>query len=212
MNRPALVLFDLDGVLAHYRHDVRVNTLAQRTGAHPAQVEAQLFGSGLEYASDLGDFDTDGHVAELAARLDRAVTLEDCLAARAAAMTADDAVLEIAAAVADVAAVAILTNNGLMLRDHLAALCPPLFPLFAGRVFCSAQYRVAKPDPAVFHACLADLGIAAGATLFIDDKPENIDGARRAGLHAHHFTGAPALRAELHRLGLPAGDRPEARA
>lgn len=206
MSRPALVLFDLDGVLAHYRHDVRIATLAQRTGAAPADVEAQLFGSGLEYASDLGDFDTDGHVAELAARLGVPVTLEDCLAARAAAMTADTEVIALATAVAAVARVAILTNNGLMLRDHLGALCPPLFPLFAGRVYCSAQFRIGKPDPQVFAACLRELGVAAADTLFVDDKAENAEGAHRAGLHGHHFTGVASLRAELRRHGLPVPD------
>jgi HAD superfamily hydrolase (TIGR01509 family) len=206
MSVPALVLFDLDGVLAHYRHDIRVDTLAARTGADPAQVEEQLFGSGLEYATDLGDFDAEGHVAELASRLGCAVTLDDCLAARAESMAADPDVLALSTAVAAVARVAILTNNGLMLRDHLPALCPPLFPLFAGRVYCSAQYRVGKPDTAVFAACLHDLGIAAADTLFVDDKAENVEGARRAGLHAHHFTTADALRAELRRHGLPARD------
>lgn len=206
MSAPTLVLFDLDGVLAHYRHDVRVDTLAARTGAHPAQVEAQLFGSGLEYASDLGDFDAETHVAELASRLGCAVTLDDCLAARGAAMAADLEVLVLATAVATAARVAILTNNGLMLRDHLPALCPPLFPLFAGHVYCSAQYRVGKPDPQVFADCLHELGVVAADTLFVDDKAENIEGARRAGLHAHHFITAAALRAELHRHGLPVRD------
>ena len=93
--------------------------------------------------------------------------------------------------------VAVLTNNGLLLRDHLDRMHPPLFPLFAGRVHCSAQYRRSKPDPAIYLDCLAALGVAPEDTLFIDDKAANTDGARSVGLHAHHFTDAAGLRAAL---------------
>src|SRR3546814_15798100 len=67
------------------------------------------------------------------------------------------AMLALAARLARKARGAILTNNNLVLRDHLPRICPPLFPLFADRVFCSAQFRLAQPDPAIFHSCLHKL-------------------------------------------------------
>src|SRR3546814_6653213 len=103
----------------------------------------------------------------------------------------------------DVCSSDLLTNNNLLLRDHLPAICPPLFPLFDDHVFCSAQFRLAKPDPAIFLQCLGQLGATPAQALFIDDKAENAEGARRAGLRAHHYTGMPALQAWLHGHGLP---------
>jgi putative hydrolase of the HAD superfamily len=197
MPRPALVLFDLDGVLAHYGHEVRVQELAQRIGTSPEAVETALFGSGLEAAADLGEFDAEQVVDELSKRLGLAVSLDDCVAARTAAMQADEAVLALAALASQRAGVAILTNNGLMLRDHLERICPPLFPLFAGRVHCSAQFERAKPDPEIFRECVRKLGATPESTLFIDDKAANADGARAAGLLAHHFRDAAGLEAVL---------------
>ncbi|MFY2762715.1 HAD family hydrolase [Arenimonas sp. MALMAid1274] len=202
MARPALVLFDLDGVLVHYRHVARLQRLAERTGAELDAVSQALFGSGLETRADLGDCSTQDVVDELRQRLGAPVTLDDCLDARAAAMNVDADMLALAAQVARRARVAILTNNGLMLRDHLPRLCPPLFPLFAGTVHCSAQYRRGKPDPQVFLDCARDLGVAPGAVYFIDDKPLNAEGARRAGMAAHAFRDAAGLRADLERLDL----------
>ena len=77
-----------------------------------------------------------------------------------------------------------------------------LFPLFAGRVFCSAQFRRRKPDPAIYLDCLAALGVAPADALFIDDKVANANGARAAGLRAHHYQGSQGLRDALstHRL------------
>lgn len=197
MPRPALVLFDLDGVLAHYGHDTRVRMLAERVGASPEDVEQALFGSGLEAAADLGKYDADEVVKELSERLGKPVSLEDCVVARAAAMQADNEVLALAALAGQRAGIAILTNNGLMLRDHLEQICPPLFPLFAGRVHCSAQYELEKPDAELFRRCVAKLGATPETTFFIDDKAANAEGARNAGLMAHHFQGVPALRDAL---------------
>jgi putative hydrolase of the HAD superfamily len=176
--------------------------LAQRSGASEAEVAQALFASGLERDADLGLYDARGQVAEFAARLGRAITLGDCVDARCAAMSADAGVLALAAAAARRARVAILTNNNLLLRDHLPRICPALFPLFDARVFCSAEFRLAKPDPAIFAACAAALGVAPGDVLFVDDKAENAEGARRAGLHAHHHRDLPSLRAALRGHGL----------
>ncbi len=201
MSAPGLVLFDLDDVLAHYDHATRVATLATRVGATTSAVQAALFDSGLERATDLGQVATDEHFADLTRRLRTPVSLQDGVAARAAAMTVDTTVLRIATAVATRARVAILTNNGLFLRDHLQAMCPSLFPLFAGRVFCSAQFGIGKPDPDIFLRCLALLDATPAQTLFIDDKAANAEGARRAGLAAIHHTNAAALAAALARQG-----------
>lgn len=197
MNRPALVLFDLDEVLVGYDHAARIAHLAQATGTTPEATHDALYASGLERDADRGLFDGAQTLAEFSRRLGADVALGDWVAARRAAMQPRPEVLALAHAAARHARVAILTNNGLLLRDHLHAMHPPLFPLFAGRVFCSAQFRLSKPDPAIYRACLAELDVAPADALFIDDKADNAKGARKAGLHAHHFTGADGLRAAL---------------
>src|SRR3546814_18571161 len=70
-------------------------------------------------------------------------------------------------------------------------------------MFWSGQCRQAKSDPAIFLQCLGQLGATPAQALFIDDKAENAEAARRAGLRAHHYTGMPALQAWLHGHGLP---------
>lgn len=60
----------------------------------------------------------------------------------------------------------------------------------------SCEMGVAKPDPAFFDAAVDMIGAAAGEVLFIDDRSENVDGARQAGLPAeqwHVREGHPAL-------------------
>jgi putative hydrolase of the HAD superfamily len=192
-----VVLFDLDDVLVDYRHDVRCHTLGGRIGRDADAVHAALFGSGLERRADLGLVDAAGVAAALSATLGVQVTVEDCIEARAASTTARPALLAIVAALATRVRLAILTNNGLLVRDRFAEICPPLASHFADRVHCSAMYGLAKPEPALFAACARALCVAPSRVLFIDDKAGNAAGAAQAGMSAHHYRDTAGLQAAL---------------
>ena len=202
MKRPACVLFDLDHTLVHYDHAVRVRTLAERCGVDAERVMDALTHSGLERDSDLGLFDAEGHARELSRRLGVPVSLDDCIAARAASMAPIDETIALARDVACHARVAILTNNGLMVRERLRELCPALSPLFDGRVFCSAEFGVGKPDPAIFLRSAERLGLPPVEILFIDDKAANAEAARAVGMDALHYGGPQVLRVSLRERGL----------
>ncbi len=70
------------------------------------------------------------------------------------------------------------------------------------RVFNSFHTGISKRDPECFTRVLADLGIKAEETLFVDDNPGHCDRARNLGIRAHLFTTPKKLRSELLRLGL----------
>ena len=61
----------------------------------------------------------------------------------------------------------------------------------------SYKLGIAKPDPAIFHYALNHLGTAAEETLFIDDKPVNVEAARALGMKAMVYTSFTALRYDL---------------
>ncbi len=83
--------------------------------------------------------------------------------------------------------------------------------------FYSAELGVAKPSPTYFSRIVESLGVAPEQTLFIDDRADNVAGARRAGLQAEVFS-EHAGRAELdrvlarHGLDPDAAEAPEAAA
>jgi putative hydrolase of the HAD superfamily len=71
--------------------------------------------------------------------------------------------------------------------------------------FYSHELGVAKPDAGYFRAVLERIQVPAETVLFLDDRDENVEGARAAGLPAELFPrdgGAVALRAILHRRGV----------
>jgi len=67
-------------------------------------------------------------------------------------------------------------------------------------VVVSCEVGCMKPDPAIFRIALERLGVAAGDSLFVDDRAVNVAGAEAIGMNALHFVGdasVPLLRARL---------------
>jgi len=60
-------------------------------------------------------------------------------------------------------------------------------------VVVSYEVGCAKPDPAIFQLTLDRLRVAAADALFVDDRLDNLEGARRVGLKTLHFAGPQAI-------------------
>jgi putative hydrolase of the HAD superfamily len=59
----------------------------------------------------------------------------------------------------------------------------------------SCEHGVIKPDAAIYQICLDALGCDPQRTLFFDDRPNNVEGARQAGMEAHVFESVEQARA-----------------
>jgi 2-haloacid dehalogenase len=109
--------------------------------------------------------------------------------------------------------VAILTR----LRDRAVGLY--VLSNFSGELFRQARPRFAflewfdglvisgdegviKPDSQIYRVLIDRFGLTPSRTVFIDDREENVAGARVAGLTGIHFRSAFELGSQLERLGL----------
>ena len=67
---------------------------------------------------------------------------------------------------------------------------PRFLPLdYFDGVFVSSDVHMLKPDIRIYEAFLEKYGLNADECLFIDDREDNISGARQAGLNAFRFEG-----------------------
>jgi glucose-1-phosphatase len=73
-------------------------------------------------------------------------------------------------------------------------------------IIVSSSEKIMKPAPIIFERTLERLGLAPHETIFIDDFPHNVEGARAVGMHAIHFTPGIDLVAELAKWGVGGGD------
>ena len=69
----------------------------------------------------------------------------------------------------------------------------------------SYELNMVKPEPGIYHHAVDGLGLTPGEALFLDDRPENVEGALAVGLPAHQFTTWEQFAAhELAQYRLPA--------
>ena len=55
------------------------------------------------------------------------------------------------------------------------------------KVFYSCSVGMRKPESRIFEFVLDEMGFNPSETLFIDDSPQHIEGARSAGINAYHL-------------------------
>jgi glucose-1-phosphatase len=77
----------------------------------------------------------------------------------------------------------VLTNTSACHQATWTRAYPVLFETFRG-VFASTDLGMRKPERRAFDAVVARIGVDPGRILFFDDMPQNVDGARCAGLQA----------------------------
>ncbi|MGV1835130.1 HAD family hydrolase [Rhizobium rhizogenes] len=69
-------------------------------------------------------------------------------------------------------------------------------------VTVSGDIGLIKPDVAIYERHVKSFGLDPASTIFIDDSLANVEGAKAAGWHAVHFTGAAKLRSDLAAYGI----------
>ena len=89
---------------------------------------------------------------------------------------------------------AILSNMPISVRSHLRSV--KWMPQFDYSCY-SCDVRCAKPELAIYRDCLKGVGADPAATLFLDDREENIEAARKLGIHTIHFADPEQAQKEI---------------
>jgi HAD superfamily hydrolase (TIGR01509 family) len=69
------------------------------------------------------------------------------------------------------------------------------------RIFVSSEMGYRKPERRAFEYVAEAIGVPLNAILFFDDHPDNVEGARAAGLQTVHVRGPADVRAALQAIG-----------
>ena len=91
-----------------------------------------------------------------------------------------------------------------MTKNSVESLHRPNYAVFDVLVFSCVE-AVAKPDRRIYQITLEKLGSEPQQSVFIDDRPDYVQGAKDAGLNAIIFEDFEQVKGELARLGLKVG-------
>ncbi|KZL16604.1 HAD family phosphatase [Pseudovibrio sp. Ad26] len=197
------VIFDMDNVLYDYDHPYRLNVLADMTGKPAEEIDHIVFKGPEENAAEAGTPHTAAeYLSQYQRLLGHPISRETWVKIRRDMMTKWPDMLSHVEAIKQNHEVALLTNNGMMLKDALYEVAPALEPIFGDRGHASAEFGTRKPDPNIYLTVCEKYGFQPEETLFVDDRLDNVEGAREAGLTAYQFTTEPAFASYIRTLGL----------
>ncbi|WP_314246835.1 HAD family hydrolase [Streptomyces kutzneri] len=188
------VLFDMFGVIARVQSPASMAVLERTAGGDPDRFWAAYWAQRPSY--DRGEVTGPGYwqavCAQLGVPLDRRLTEELTAADLAGWSEIDERMVDLLGLLAGRGIVLGLLSN---IPEDLAAryeATQPWLERFAVRGL-SCRIGSAKPEPAAYEWCIRELGLPPGEILFVDDRAENVDAARRLGLQGHVFTSPEEL-------------------
>lgn len=195
--RPAVILFDLGGVLLPFDRERRVRAIAAATGADEDAVRTFM---ALDIHRRLDSGQADEHdLADAFSRFaGRAVASDEACELILSVFESPNAELwALAETLRDRFMVGGFSDNPAWVR-HVFPAGASLDPMF-----WSSELGLAKPSPQAFSAVQARLNLPSEAIVFIDDTLANIEQARRMGWDAIVFVSNAGLIADLAIRGIP---------
>ncbi len=195
------LISDFGGVLMRTRTADSRHALEQRLGLLPNTIEARVFGSDLSLKAMCGE------ISEVAfwQQLERDLDLprfgmngqkfqdqffgEDFL---------DEDLVAFIRSTRPALKTGLISNTWDGLREVLHTRVPIANAFDV--IVVSAEEKIMKPDPRIYHRALARLGVKAEEAIFLDDFIENIDAANALGMIGVHFRSTAQAQRDMRAL------------
>lgn len=180
------IIFDMGNVLLDYNPDAAMQMLGITEKAKPVMLK-ELFGGNEWVQLDLGNISVDEAFESIKQRVPEEyhTDLRKCIDGWDVCMVPVDGAKDFCEFVKSKGfGVYVLSNAHRSFYSYF----PRYFDLdFFDGVVVSADVHTVKPDIKIYKHLLEKYSLIAEECLFIDDRQDNVDGARKAGMNAAQF-------------------------
>ena len=195
-----LIICDFGGVICTFDYRIFCERLARRTGRTADQVFAAVFEDHLQQDFETGRLSGRDYHRAVMARLDVDVPYEEFFPLYGDIFTEIPATCDLLRRLHTRYPLYLLSDTNEIHFEYVRRSVPVLSVF--DEFIVSHQVGVLKPDPRIYEEAVRRSGLPAAACVFMDDRPANVDGAARVGMHAVHFQSPAQVAAELARLGV----------
>ena len=192
------VYFDLGGVIVRTEYQAPRQHLAERLGMEYEDLVKRVFENESSRQASIGQLSEDEHWAAVMRKL--RLPESETQAVREeffAGDIVDFALLDFMRGLRKKYKVGLISNAWSGLRPWIISR---KFEDAFDAMIISAEVGVMKPDARIFQIALEKLGVSPSESVFLDDFPENVVGARAIGMQAIHFIQPEQALEELRQL------------
>ena len=193
--KSSFIYFDLGNVLCTVDEATPATKLAELSGQTRAEVHDVVFGKQHKLLFESGQVSFEEHVRKAIAELGIDLSIEVFTEIYDSALIPSDEMFPLVARIAETHRIAMVSNTSEPHWDYASRFLP--FSSQLDPVIVSYSVGSMKPAPAFYDSLLVQSGVSADRILFVDDLPENIEGARKAGMVGHQFVSRELLEAAL---------------
>ena len=195
-----LIISDFGGVICTFDYRIFCQRLAGRTGRTTDQVFAAAFGDRLQREFETGRLSGPAYHRAVMDRLGADVPYEEFFPMYGDIFTEIPATCDLLRRLHARYPLYLLSDTN---EIHFGYVRETVGILRVFREFIvSYQVGAMKPDPRIYGEALRRSGLPATACVFVDDRPANVEGAARVGMHALLFQSPEQFATELTRLGV----------
>ncbi len=195
------LIFDFGGVLMRTRSGGSRRALEQRLELPPNTIEARVFSSDPSLKAMCGEMSEEElwHALEREFDLPRfGMTPQEFQDEFFAEDFLDEELVALIRSVRPGLKTGLISNAWDGLREVLQTRVPIADAFDV--IVVSAEEKIVKPDPRIYHLALTRLGVQADEAIFLDDFIENIQAANALGLIGIHFQSSAQAQQDIRAL------------
>ena len=181
------IVFDFGGVLTTIDTDRALARFNELGLANPKDYINSYCQKGLFFALENGDIDAGEFCDELGKLCKRSITYDNAKYAWCGFITeVHESFLEFLQPLRSTCRLSVLSNTNPFIqgwaRSPQFTSCGKSLDDYFDMLFLSYCMKCSKPGEEIYRKMLADGGMVAGETLFIDDSDKNLEAAARVGI------------------------------
>ena len=182
------VFFDLGGVILRTEYQAPRQHLAESFGMDYDDIDKVVFGGGPKGSAaraSIGEITEEEHWKNVMKTLKLPTSeYERVREEFFAGDVVDHEIVDFLRSIKPRYKVGLISNAWNGLRDYIVR---EKFDDAFHHMIISAEVKVAKPDPKIYHIALEQLQVQADEAVFVDDFIENIEACEKVGMKGIHF-------------------------
>lgn len=190
---PRFFFFDVGNVLVRFSHERSRDQIASLLELDPRQVQRVVFEEGLQERYESGEVSSQQFAEALLWYSELQVPYRLVIEAASRIFSLNRELIPLLTALRTAnQPLGILSNTCPGHWQEVLRVAPLIQPYFRHFVL-SHESKCMKPDSRIYQDAIRMAGEPAELIFFVDDRPENVEAARLAGLDAHLYESADRL-------------------
>ncbi|MGI9517425.1 MAG: HAD family hydrolase [Pirellulaceae bacterium] len=199
---PRFLYFDLGNVLVNFDHQIAIDQLASLTRATPDAIRQLVFDSPMQIQYEQGEMVTAEFCQQIRQHTGSTATDDEMCHAASNIFWVNHPILPLVGALQMAGfRMGILSNTCEAHWDYIESRNYGILKAFHHAVL-SFREKACKPSATIYERAAAQANCEAAELFFVDDRPDNVQGARESGIDAVLFESTAQLAAELSGRGL----------